>query len=74
MHRRSFLKGLVGVVATPLAAEAQQPWKVWRIGVLVLTTEAAAAPYVAAAVLALGWVRAPHDGAMSSPCSSARRR
>ena len=58
MHRRSFLAGLVSVVASPLAAEAQQPRKVWRIGVLVPTTEAAAAPYVAVsreALRALGY-------------------
>jgi putative ABC transport system substrate-binding protein len=42
-----------------VTAEAQQPRKVWRIGVLIPTTEAAAAPYVAVsrqALRALGYV------------------
>src|SRR5437867_10579577 len=34
MRRRSFLAGLAGVVATPLALEAQQPVRVHRIGFL----------------------------------------
>ena len=35
MDRRAFLGTLtVGLLAAPLAAEAQQPGKVWRIGVL----------------------------------------
>jgi putative tryptophan/tyrosine transport system substrate-binding protein len=35
MNRRTFLRGLtLGTLATPLAAEAQQPGKVWRIGFL----------------------------------------
>ncbi len=34
MHRRSFLAGLVGVVAPPLAVGAQPAGKLWRIGVL----------------------------------------
>jgi len=59
MDRRSFLAGLFGLIAPSLAAEAQQPRKVWRIGVLVPTTEAAAASYVAVsrqALRALGYV------------------
>ena len=36
MHRRTFLGGLtLGTLATPLAAEAQQAAKVYRIGVLL---------------------------------------
>src|SRR2546428_11660461 len=34
MHRRSFLAGLVGVAAAPLAAEGQQAAKTYRIGVV----------------------------------------
>jgi putative tryptophan/tyrosine transport system substrate-binding protein len=32
MDRRAFIAGTAAVLATPLAAEAQQPAKVWRIG------------------------------------------
>src|SRR5262245_15095555 len=36
MDRRTLLFGLgVGLLAAPLAAEAQEPGKVWRIGLLV---------------------------------------
>src|SRR5262249_45709552 len=34
MNRRAFVTGLGAVVAVPLAAEAQQAGKVWRIGIL----------------------------------------
>jgi putative ABC transport system substrate-binding protein len=34
MNRRAFLCGLTGALAAPLAAEAQQSGKVWRIGYL----------------------------------------
>src|SRR2546428_10440755 len=59
MDRRSFLAGLFGLIAPSLAAEAQQPRKAWRIGVLGPTTEAAAASYVAdsrQALRALGYI------------------
>jgi putative ABC transport system substrate-binding protein len=35
MDRRAFLAGTVGVLAAPLAAEAQPAGRVWRIGVLL---------------------------------------
>jgi len=34
MNRRSFLAGTLGFLAAPLAAEAQETGKVYRIGVL----------------------------------------
>src|SRR5262249_59152888 len=34
MNRRAFVTGLGAVLAAPLAAEAQQAGKVWRIGTL----------------------------------------
>ena len=34
MNRRAFVTGLGAVLATPLAAEAQQPTKVYRLGYL----------------------------------------
>jgi ABC-type uncharacterized transport system substrate-binding protein len=34
MERRRFLAALAGVLATPIAAEAQRPGKVYRVGVL----------------------------------------
>jgi putative tryptophan/tyrosine transport system substrate-binding protein len=36
MNRRTFITGLGAVLAAPLAAEAQQAGKVWRLGVLAL--------------------------------------
>jgi putative ABC transport system substrate-binding protein len=55
MNRRTFLCGLtLGAVATPLAAGAQQPGKVHRIGSLVPGTAAAAAPLVTAFRQGLG--------------------
>ena len=51
MNRRTFLGTLTGgFLAAPLAAEAQQAWKVWRIGVLAgspPTTPEAARPWEA---------------------------
>ena len=35
MDRRRFVAGAVSVLAAPLAAEAQQPGKVYRIGMLL---------------------------------------
>ena len=41
MDRRAFLAGAAALLAAPLAAEAQQPGKVWRIGYLsVVSVEA----------------------------------
>jgi hypothetical protein len=34
MNRRAFVTGLGAVLAAPLAADAQQAGKVWRIGFL----------------------------------------
>jgi len=34
MKRRAFLAGAAGLLAAPLAAGAQQPGKVWRVGPL----------------------------------------
>ena len=34
MDRRAFVTGLGAILAAPIAARAQQPEKVWRIGVL----------------------------------------
>ena len=38
MHRREFLAGAVSLLAPPLAAEAEQAGKVWRIGFLGVTS------------------------------------
>jgi len=48
MDRRRFIGALVGgsILAAPLAAGAQQAGKVYRIGVLVPGSSAAAAPFV----------------------------
>src|SRR5262245_63952730 len=35
LDRRAFMAGMAIVIATPLAAEAQQLGKLWRIGVLM---------------------------------------
>ena len=50
MNRRTFLCGLtLGTLCAPLAAEAQQPGKVWKIGVLVpVEPESPTEPNVAA--------------------------
>jgi hypothetical protein len=34
MNRRAFVTGLGAVLAVPLAAEAQQAGKIWRVGIL----------------------------------------
>ena len=50
MDRRAFLAGAAALLAAPLAAEAQQAGKVWRIGVLAgspPTTPEAARPWEA---------------------------
>lgn len=55
MNRRTFLCGLtLGTLSAPLAAGAQQPGKVHRIGSLVPGTAAAAAPLVTAFRQGLG--------------------
>jgi putative tryptophan/tyrosine transport system substrate-binding protein len=47
MRRRDFIKGFVGSAAAwPLAARAQQPARVARIGILGLASADGAAPYV----------------------------
>ncbi len=48
MNRRTFLCGLtLGTLSAPLAAEAQQAGKVWRIGVLSPGASASSAPFEA---------------------------
>src|SRR5262244_3972323 len=42
MHRRSFLAGLISVVAGPLAVEAQRPGRVSRLGVLAIVLDGSA--------------------------------
>jgi putative ABC transport system substrate-binding protein len=44
MNRRAFVTGLGAVLAGPVAAEAQQAEKVWRIGVLTVGTIDAVTP------------------------------
>ena len=59
MHRRTFLGGLTGMLAGPLAAEAQQSAKGHRIGLLIGSTESFVAPYITMfrqALRALGYV------------------
>src|SRR5438876_1110312 len=47
IDRRTFLCGLtLGALSVPLTAEGQQAAKIYRIGVLVSGTPAAAAPFV----------------------------
>jgi putative tryptophan/tyrosine transport system substrate-binding protein len=56
--RRRFVVGLVGAAAWPLAGWAQQPGKIWRIGVLETTSEAQNAANIGAfrqAMRALGY-------------------
>jgi len=57
--RRRFLAGSAALLAVPLAAEAQQAGKVYRLGVLWAIPAPAAAPYRAeleAGLRELGWV------------------
>jgi putative tryptophan/tyrosine transport system substrate-binding protein len=59
MDRRAFLAGTVGVLAAPLAAEAQPSSKGRRIGLLIGSTESFVAPYIEIfrrALRALGYV------------------
>jgi hypothetical protein len=59
MDRRRFLGGLTGMLAWPLAAEAQQSAKGYRIGLLIGSSESFVAPYIAIfrqALRALGYV------------------
>ena len=54
MERRLFLQGVVaGLLAAPLAAEAQQAGKVPRIGFLSGSSAVAARPYVEQFLLGL---------------------
>jgi ABC-type uncharacterized transport system substrate-binding protein len=46
MDRRAFLAGSLGLLAGPLAVEAQQAGKVARIGVLMVGTPSAAQTYI----------------------------
>ena len=48
MHRREFLAGAVSLLAPPLAAEAEQAGKVWRIGFLGVSSASDYAPYLEA--------------------------
>ena len=48
MDRRTFLASLTSLLATPLAARAQQALKIPKIGLLTLSTAAAATPLVEA--------------------------
>ena len=48
MDRRTFLASLTSLLATPLAAGAQQAPKIPKIGLLTLSTAAAATPLVEA--------------------------
>ena len=60
MERRVFLGTMAGgLLAAPLAAEAQQPAKVWRIGVILVGSISLAVPYLDAfrqGLRELGWV------------------
>jgi putative ABC transport system substrate-binding protein len=63
MRRRDFIKGIVGsaAAASPLAARAQQPERMWRIGVLMgyPESDSEAQANIAGfreALVKLGWV------------------
>jgi putative ABC transport system substrate-binding protein len=56
MDRRAFLTAVAGLLVTPLAAEAQQTGKVWRIGLVGLdSAEAAGHTALRQALRALGY-------------------
>jgi putative ABC transport system substrate-binding protein len=54
VRRREFISLLGGAVAWPLAARAQQPGKVWRIGFLYAVSRSAASATYAAFVQGMG--------------------
>ena len=57
MDRRQFLlTSLAGVVAAPLAAEAQQPGKVYRVGMLWTTHVPAIEDLLQQGLRQLGWI------------------
>jgi putative ABC transport system substrate-binding protein len=57
MDRRAFLAGAAGLLAAPLAAEAQEAGKVWRIGFLGQSSATSDAPQALPQALAtLGYV------------------
>jgi ABC-type uncharacterized transport system substrate-binding protein len=59
MHRRAFVAGMAAVMVAPLAVEAQQAGKTYRLGVAWAISELATAPYRAeleAGLRELGWV------------------
>jgi putative ABC transport system substrate-binding protein len=59
VNRRAFATGLGAVLAAPLAAEAQQSSKLYRVGLLIGASQAFVAPYIEIfrqALRALGYV------------------
>ncbi len=56
IDRRSFIGTLAGLLAAPLAAEAQQPGRVYRIGWLTPAVGAGPSPAFREAMRALGYV------------------
>jgi len=60
MERRAFISGItVGLLAAPLAADAQQPGKVYRVGYMSVVSRQSAAPLMSIFLRALrdlGWI------------------